>query len=77
MLLKNDLASLVAFSIALDESNDIEYNPQLAVFVCYVSRQFWINNELLGLITFMDTRNGVDIKNAINYVLSHCIPLNI
>ena len=33
MSLKNDLASSVAFIIALDESIDIEDNPQLAVFV--------------------------------------------
>ena len=33
MPLKNDLASLVYFSNTLDESTDIQDNPQLAVFV--------------------------------------------
>ena len=33
MSMKNDLASSVAFSIAFEESTDIQDNPQLAVFV--------------------------------------------
>ena len=55
MSLKNDLASLVAFSIALDESTDIQDNPQLAVFICYVSKQFCVKEELLVFVALIDT----------------------
>ena len=72
--LKNDLVSSVAFSIALDESTDIQDNPQLAVFVRYVSPNFCIKEELLDLVALKDTTKGVDIKNAIDSVLSEHIP---
>ncbi len=35
--MQNDLKSSFAFSIALDESRDTQDNPQLAIFVQYVS----------------------------------------
>ena len=60
MSLKNDLVSSVAFSIALDEFTDIQDNPQLAVFVCYVSKYFCVK-ELLELVALKDTTE-VDIK---------------
>ena len=37
--LTNDLASLIAFRIALDGSTDVQDNPQLAVFGHYVLRK--------------------------------------
>ena len=40
MSFKNDLASSVDFRIALDESTDIQDNPQHAVFVCCVKTLF-------------------------------------
>ena len=46
MSLKIDLASSVAFSIALDESTDIHDNPQLAVFVCYVLKHICVKDLL-------------------------------
>ena len=49
MSLKNDLVSSVAFSIALDESTDIQDKLQLAVFVRYVSRNFCVKKEFAWL----------------------------
>ena len=46
MSLKCDMASLDAFSIALDDSTVIRDNPQLAVFVRYVSKHFCVEEEL-------------------------------
>ena len=73
MSLKNDLDSLVALSIALVESTDIQDNPQPAVFLRYVQRHFCVKEELLDLVVLMDTTKGDDIKNAIDSVLSECL----
>ena len=62
MSLKNDLVSSVAFSIALHESTDIQDKPQLAVFVRYVSRNFYVKGELLYEVALKDTIKEVDIK---------------
>ena len=70
---KNYLASSVGFSIALDESTDIEDNHHLAVFLCYVSKYFCVKDDLLDLVAIMDTTKGVDVKNAIDAVLSECV----
>ena len=66
MLLKNDLSSSVAFSIVLDESTYIQNNPQLAVFVRYVSKHFCVKEQLLDLVALKDTTKGVDIKMQSN-----------
>ena len=55
MSLKNDLVSSVAFSIALDESTDVQDKPPLAVFIHYVSRNFCVKEELLDLVALKDT----------------------
>ena len=75
MSLKNDPASSVAFSMALDESTDIQDNPKPAVFARYVSKHFCVREELLDLAALKDTTKGVDIKkNAMEYVLSKSTP---
>ena len=71
--LKNDLVSSVAFSIASDESTDIQDKPQLAVFVRYLSRKFHVKEELLDLVAFKYSVK-VDMKNTIDSVLSENIP---
>ena len=53
--MKNDLAYLAAFSIALDESTDIQDNSQLALLACYVQKHFSVKEELLDLAALMDT----------------------
>ena len=74
MSLKNDLSSSVALSIALGESNGIQDNTQLAIFVRYVSKHFCVREELLNLVALMNTTNGVDKENAIDSVLSESTP---
>ena len=74
MKLRNDLASPAAFSMAFDEFTDIEDNPLPAVFVRYVSKHFCVKEELPDLVALMDTTKGVDIKNAVDSVLSESIP---
>ena len=77
MSLKNDLASLVAFSIALNESTDIQDNLQLAVFARHVSKHICVKEELPDLVEPNDTTKWVNIKNAIDSVLSGSVPLNV
>ena len=75
--MQNDLKSSFAFSIALDELTDIEDNPQLAIFVRYVSSDFTIKEELLDMVALRETTRGVDIKNALDEALTRSdVPLN-
>ena len=60
--LQRDLANATAFSLALDESTDVTDNPQMAVFVRYVSSDAVVKEELLDLIALKETTRGVDIK---------------
>ena len=60
--LQRDLANATAFSLALDESTDETDNPQLAVYVRYVSFDIAVKEELLDLIPLKETTRGVDIK---------------
>ena len=65
------------FSLALDESTDVTDNPQLAVFVRYVSSDVVIKEELLDLIALKETTHGIDIKKALDEILMKAkIPLN-
>ena len=49
------LESSLAFSIAFDESTDIQDNPQLAIFVRYLSSDLTIKAELLDLVAVGET----------------------
>ena len=60
--LQRDLANATAFSLVLDESTDVTDNPQLAVFVRYVSSDVVVKEKLLDLIALKETTHGVDIK---------------
>ena len=62
--MQSDFKSSLAFSIAFDESKDIQDNPQLAIFVRYVSSDLTIKEELLDFVAIRETTRGVDIKNA-------------
>ena len=62
----HDLASSVALSIALDDSTDIQDNPQLALFTCYVSEYLCVKEELLELVAIIVSPKGVDMKSAID-----------
>ncbi|XP_071055109.1 general transcription factor II-I repeat domain-containing protein 2A-like [Onthophagus taurus] len=69
--LKYDLNNCTAFSIALDESTDIQDIPQLAIFVRCGSEEVHIKEELLDLVALRETTRGIDIKNAFNMVLNN------
>ena len=75
--MQSGLKSSLALSIALDESTDIQDNPQLAIFVRYISSDLTIKEELLYLVTIRETTRGVDIKNALDETLTRShVPLN-
>ena len=59
---QSDIKSSLAFSLALDESTDIQDNPQLAIFIRYVSPDLTVQEELLNLVTLGETTRGIDIK---------------
>ncbi|XP_040069581.1 zinc finger BED domain-containing protein 5-like [Ixodes scapularis] len=63
--LQEGLNSCKAFSLALDESTDIQDKPQLAIFVRYVSSDESVREELLDMVALKETTRGVDIKNAL------------
>ncbi|XP_065642542.1 general transcription factor II-I repeat domain-containing protein 2-like [Hydra vulgaris] len=67
--LLNDLKNCEAFSLALDESTDIEDKPQMAVFVRYVTSDVLVKEELLDLVELKDTTCGIDLKEALDTVL--------
>ena len=71
------MKSSLAFSIAIDESADIQDNPQLAIFVRYVSSDLTIKEKWLDLVATRETTRGVDIKNALDEALTRFhAPLN-
>lgn len=63
--LQEGLKSCKAFSLALDESTDIQDKPQLAIFIRYVSSDESVREELLDMVALKETTRGVDIKNAL------------
>ena len=75
--MQNDVKNSLAFSLALDESTDIQDNPQLAVFIRYVSSDVTVKEEMLDLVALKETTHGVDIKNALDRILTKAdVPLN-
>jgi len=76
-LLQTVTANCLFLSLALDESTDIQEKPQLAIFVCYVTSNVDVKEELLDLISFKETTRCIDIKFALNETLQKTvIPLN-
>ena len=68
--MQSDLKSFLAFYIAFYESIDIEDNPQLAIFLRYVSSDLTLEEELLDLVAIRETTRGVDIKNVFDEALT-------
>ena len=68
--MQSDFKSSLAFSIAFDESKDIQDNPQLAIFVRYVSSDLTIKEELLDFVAIRETTRGVDITKRIDEALT-------
>ena len=58
MSVKNDLASSVALSMALDESIDIQDKLQLAVCARYVSNHICVKEDLFDLVALISERSS-------------------
>ena len=63
--LHSDFQACEYFSIALDESCDIQDKPQLAIFARFISNDCLIKEELLNIVPLKDRTRGIDAKEAI------------
>uniref|UniRef100_H3C8M4 HAT C-terminal dimerisation domain-containing protein n=1 Tax=Tetraodon nigroviridis TaxID=99883 RepID=H3C8M4_TETNG len=62
--LHSDLQACEYFSVALDESCDIQDKPQLAIFARSVSNECMIKEELLDIVPLKDRTRGIDVKET-------------
>ena len=60
--LHSDLQACEYFSVALDESCDIQDKPQLAIFARSVSSDCVIKEDLLDIVPLKDRTRGIDVK---------------
>ena len=75
--LKNMCSTLVAFSLALDESTDTNDTTQLAVFIRGVTADLQVFEQFLLLIPLRDTTTGQDIFDAmLQCVEQHSLDLS-
>ena len=63
--LHSDFQTCEYFSVALDESCDIQDKPQLAIFARFISTDCLIKEELLDIVPTKDRVCGIDVKEAI------------
>ena len=56
------------FSVALDESCDVQDKPQLANFARSVSEDCVIKEELLDIVPLKERTRGVDVKETMTDV---------
>ena len=61
--LHSDFQTYEYFSVALDESCDIQDKPQLAIFTRFISTDCFIK-ELLDIVSVKDRTCGIDVKEA-------------
>jgi hypothetical protein len=66
--LKEKVARLEAFSVALDDSTDASDTAQLAIFIRGIDADFNITEELLALQPLKGTTTGEDIFETVNTV---------
>ena len=62
--LHSELQACEYFSVALDESCDIQDKPQLAIFTRSVSNDCVIKEELLDIVPLKDRTRGIDVKET-------------
>jgi hypothetical protein len=53
------------FSLALDESTDIQDTAQLPIFIRGIDQQFIITEELLSMESLKDTTTGQDLFDCV------------
>ena len=63
--LHSDFQAFEYFSVALDESCDIQDKPQMAIFVQFISTDCLIQEELLDIVPLKGRIRGIDVKEAI------------
>ena len=63
--LHSDLQACEYFSVALDESCDIQDKPQLAIFARSASNDCVIKEDLLDIVPLKDRARGIDVKGTI------------
>ena len=63
--LKGLVPSFQLFSLALDESTDVDDTAQLLIFVRRISENFEITEELLSMESMIDTTTGGDIFECV------------
>ena len=63
--LKGLVPSFQLFSLALDESTDVDDTAQLLIFVRGISENFEITEELLSMESMKDTTTGGDIFECV------------
>jgi len=62
--LKMKVANFKKFSITLDESPDMSYTAQLAVFFPGIDMEFHVNEELADLMAMKGTTTDVDYMKS-------------
>ena len=62
--LHSDFQACKYFSIALDESCDIQDKPLLEIFAQFITNDFLIKEELLNIVPLKNTTRGIDVKEA-------------
>lgn len=67
--LKGRVPSVQIFSLALNESTDIDDTAQLLIFVRSISENFEITEELLSLESMKCTTTGENIFECVDNVL--------
>ena len=63
------ITNFVAYSVALDETTDIEDTPQLALFIRGVDKNLCVQEYLLDLIALKERTTGEDIFIAFRNVI--------
>ncbi|QQP37666.1 General transcription factor II-I repeat domain-containing protein 2B, partial [Caligus rogercresseyi] len=62
--LRTDLENCAYFSVALDESWDIQDKPQLTIFARMISPDGRLKEKLLDIVPLKDRTRSIDVKEA-------------
>ena len=62
--LHSDFQACEYFSVALDESCDIQDKPQFAIFVRFISTDCLSKEELLDIVPLKERAHCIDVKEA-------------
>ena len=69
--------SFQLYSLALDESTDLQDSAQIVIFIRGIDAEFNITEEMLSIESLKDTTTGEELYGAvINYLERNGLPLN-